>query len=131
MRSGNNDAYPVTRSGHRDLRLRGRITVRPERFGLPTYCSGGLAAPIINTLPRFAGVEICLVDTDLRPAQTPAKQTQIGPPLGTIMSTRRTGIEGVRRSLCRWSLFALRHEQARHLVVGRVRVRPQVIGDRS
>jgi hypothetical protein len=34
--------------------------VRPERFELPTYCSGGLTARIINTLAAFVSVAIRL-----------------------------------------------------------------------
>ena len=38
--------------------LRLRTVVRPERFELPTYCSGGLAAREINGLARLAWSEI-------------------------------------------------------------------------
>src|ERR1039457_2685235 len=67
--------------------LGARTVVRPERFELPTYCSGGLAARQINNLARLAWSEIRLYLCGfLTPCPT-AHPSENKRPLGTILGT--------------------------------------------
>src|SRR5271156_2083038 len=61
--------------------------VRPERFELPTYCSGGLAARETNNLARF--VRSCTQQYFIAvPAFFPVMHTcPYKPPLGTELGT--------------------------------------------
>ena len=61
--------------------------VRPERFELPTCCSGGLAARQTNNLARLVGVALVLVNAKLQQAVPHQIKNRYKPPLGTILGT--------------------------------------------